>query len=145
MPQIENTSDLPEAIYHYCPEKSFYGILESKTLWLSDVRYMHDATEQKHFLDLAKQRLNELNHGDLYWDVQPIINNLERYSHYVFVFCFSKKVDLFKQWSEYADESKGYSIGFSSQWFRKNIHRARSEFCTFLKNDDINTRGRAVV
>ena len=125
MPQIEDTSDLPETIYHYCPKKGFRGILESKVLWLSDVHCMNDDTEQKWLLDMAKKRLHELQYGDRWRDILPIIMNWEKYSHDVYAFCFNKKVDLRGQWSEYADDGKGYSIGFSPHWFRSQtkIHR----------------------
>jgi hypothetical protein len=38
--------------------------------------------------------------------------------HDVYAFCFTKKADLSRQWHEYADNDKGYSIGISSNWFK---------------------------
>jgi len=118
MALIDDKTEILETIYHYCNEKSFRGILKSKKLWLSDVHCMNDSTEQTWLINKAKKRLQELNQGNLWRDILPIIINLEPMDHNPHAFCFSPNPDLLSQWRAYADDGKGYSIGFSSSWLK---------------------------
>jgi hypothetical protein len=36
-----------QELFHYCPTESFYGIVTSKTLWLSNSIYANDPNENK--------------------------------------------------------------------------------------------------
>ena len=132
MGQINDDTEIPETIYHYCSETSFQGILKSKQLWLSDVHCMNDSTEQKWLIGKAERRLNELNHGDLWRDIQPIIINLHPMDHNPHAFCFSPSPDSLSQWRAYADDGNGYSIGFSSSWL-KNQKKTHGRYVALWK------------
>lgn len=123
MALISDKTEIPDTVYHYCPESSFQGILHSKRLWLSDVHCMNDTTEQTWFINKAKERLQELNQGDSWRDIEPININLEWMALDPHIFCFSSRINLPNQWRDYADDYKGYSIGFSSSWLENQKNR----------------------
>ena len=53
-------ADLPdETLYHYTNLKGLLGIVESRVLWASDIRYMNDASELKHTVDLIRIEIRQ--------------------------------------------------------------------------------------
>ena len=57
---MTDVPDTPDTIYHYCGVSGFHGILESKTLWMSDAYSMNDYTEHRLILDKAVEQLETL-------------------------------------------------------------------------------------
>jgi len=45
---------VPELLYHYTDSAGLQGILESRTLWATDIRYLNDETEAS----LRKRRVD---------------------------------------------------------------------------------------
>src|SRR5262249_50778753 len=43
----------PHTIYHYTDENGFRGIIESGTLWCSDIFYLNDPSELRYGVDIA--------------------------------------------------------------------------------------------
>lgn len=106
-------SDLPGTIYHYCGLTSFRAILESKQLWLSDVHCMNDSTEQTWLINMAMRSLCDPRYQGY---LQAITTNFDWMDLNPHAFCFSERPDLLSQWRAYAEDGKGYSIGYSSSW-----------------------------
>ncbi len=51
-------SDIPgERLYHYSSFNGLLGIVESRSLWASDIRYMNDSAELKHTADLIRKEV----------------------------------------------------------------------------------------
>ena len=52
--------DTPKGLlYHYTTLTGLLGIVGSKKLWASDIRYMNDSAELKHSADLIRQEVQE--------------------------------------------------------------------------------------
>ena len=122
-----------ELIYHYTDLTGLLGILESKELWATDVRYLNDASEATY----GEERLRELVARDLSGRFpRPeaanvfgrVWKNFTVQAPRSFVACFCKEGDLLSQWRGYG--RLGYAIGFD----REVLQRLAGE-CGFIVRD----------
>jgi len=121
-------------VYHYCSAEIFQKIIETRTLRLADItksndtaeilwitQFIDDAIEQEYqrqekafrdkcSLDSVIMRKAKYYQAS-YW------GEFSRYAH--FVSCFTGKGDSIGQWCRYADDEKGFAIGFSSECFEQ--------------------------
>src|SRR5512133_1541887 len=52
-------ADIPQGVlYHYTTFSGLLGIVGSRSLWASDIRYMNDSAELKHTADLLRTEIN---------------------------------------------------------------------------------------
>ncbi|ADV84895.1 DUF2971 domain-containing protein [Terriglobus saanensis] len=112
-----------DIIWHYTNGAGLLGILQSSTLFASQVSCLNDTTETKYATDLYKKAVAELIQ-ELHRD-QDAVEFLNRVLDYVkeepdspthgtskfFVTCFSGDEDELTQWDRYA-KPNGYAIGF---------------------------------
>lgn len=109
-----NNNDI---IYHYCDANAFHSICTNRKLWFNDLFSMNDYME--------------LHWGYSIWE-QAASTRLEKYGkdfldeideviHYsglqglLLANCFSTDKDVLSQWRAYADDGKGYVIGFNAE------------------------------
>ncbi len=111
----------PSRIYHYTNDVGLQGILRSGALWLSDIFDLNDPSELRHGFSQATDILKELAASGPP-EAQRFALDFERFltdggiedaAHY-FVCCFSKESDELGQWRAYADNGRGYSLGFDA-------------------------------
>lgn len=112
-----------EVLYHYCSMEALLGILQNKSLRLTNARYMNDSKEISWIYEIAKKVLwdkqfqcnseNELrlckrllSHCD-----ELFLSETSFPSYYCS--CFSTNGDSLSQWRAYADDGRGVAIGFS--------------------------------
>jgi Protein of unknown function (DUF2971) len=111
----------PPIIYHYTSAAGLRGILESGRLWLSDIFTMNDPSELKHGVSQAGGLLRAKaasgppetkrfarDFADFY--ERALVDT----AHY-FVCSFSSDGDDLGQWRAYADDGRGYSLGFDGE------------------------------
>lgn len=55
--------NLPEIIYHYCSAASFYGIVQSRSIWLSSSLDMNDLSETKFLKHQIVQYIRKIKHA----------------------------------------------------------------------------------
>jgi hypothetical protein len=120
---MSENANLPEVVYHYCNATAFYSILTKRALWLGSVLCMNDYMEQRHLLGKAKRLLKELAEGETGRFVSPLIRYFDRAKLTPFACCLSMEGDLLSQWRAYADDGKGFSIGFRSDDLRQAAAR----------------------
>jgi hypothetical protein len=62
-----STDEIPDGpLYHYCSMGSLYGILDSLTLRLTNIRYMNDSKEISWLYEHAKNVvLTRMRHGQI--------------------------------------------------------------------------------
>jgi hypothetical protein len=106
--------------YHYCGTEGFRCILSTKTLWATHFKYLNDAGEIRRGIEIAKEEAISLRDvakigiEQFYFD--QVVRQLgEKASRHVFVVCFSEEGDLLSQWRAYADDGRGFAIGFDLQ------------------------------
>jgi hypothetical protein len=144
-------------IYHYTNDAGLHGILKTGKLWFTDIFNLNDPSELKHGMDLALEVLElKANNGPpelspFFQKVKKLVGEgvsahySERYStryfgHY-FVCCFSKNGNDLGQWRAYADNGRGYSIGFDGATLDKVFIATKTETSlpqTFLVTYDDN-------
>ncbi|MEQ1551632.1 DUF2971 domain-containing protein [Sphingorhabdus sp.] len=113
-------------LYHYCSSATFLSILETGKMRFGDVNMMNDVSEWGYcyrlfesaanaLLDLIPEKpaLEGLN-ADFFDKVDDYLSPKQLYSHPV-IACFSKEPDVLSQWRGYADDSRGWAIGFDGQ------------------------------
>ena len=104
---------------HYCSAESFMAITKNKTLRFCDLQHMNDLSE----LALGEQLLYDvledktLNNNQ----IATVLTAIEIFKErFVLVsISFSKNGDQLSQWRGYADDAKGFSIGFDAKCFTK--------------------------
>lgn len=112
-------SDSPaETLYHYTTFKGLLGIVASRCLWASEIRYMNDSAEIRHAADLIRaevqrristgstnaQLLNQFND----WVAHRMTSG-----HMLFGASFRANGNLLSQWRGYSAMGKGVSLGFN--------------------------------
>lgn len=115
-------NEIPKILYHYCSIENFYNIIVNKTLWLTDSfstnDYMENRWINKKIDELLPNYINNENNQqfkDVF--VQYNINN-----YIPFISCFSEDGDLLSQWRSYANDGRGFSIGFNTEYFGIKHH-----------------------
>ncbi len=110
-------------VYHYCSTQSFLSIIQSKTLWLSDVNTLNDYSETHWAYEQFIEALNlEINENNITIEFCKQIDEVVSTSQLrilPFVCSFSTNGDLLSQWRAYADDGCGFAIGFNSQEIHK--------------------------
>lgn len=110
----------PEIIYHYTDDNGLAGILQHGTLWLTDIFSLNDPSELRHGIGIASGLIRELGRGDegleLFADrFVKIVNARPENIANFFVYSFSKADDDLGQWRSYADDGRGYVLGFDTR------------------------------
>ena len=111
---------------HYCDLNAFQCIIEKQTIWLSDIHFLNDSSEESLFLDAlsdvmsrmlekvsnsTREHINENN------DIKTLFTNIKHlYENVAYICCFSDNMnDDLSQWRGYADDGKGMCIGFHKE------------------------------
>jgi hypothetical protein len=132
----------PSLLYHYTSDIGSRGILESGLIWLSDMFRLNDPSELRHGFSHAVQILSEKAKtgpeeaklfAEIFEDV--IADSLERTAHY-FVCSFSANGDELGQWRAYADNGRGYALGFDGKALENAFGRDASSSTYHITYDD---------
>ncbi len=111
-------ADIPQGVlYHYTTFTGLLGIVRSRALWASDIRYMNDSAELRHTADLINVEVRErIDSGHpnssllaqfVDWVSHRITNG-----HMMFGVSFRSQGNLLSQWRGYSVPGKGVSLGF---------------------------------
>lgn len=117
-------------MYHYCSAVTFHNIISNRTIRFSDINLLNDAEEGSWgynvFLEAANRILERKNVPNILPNVTvDFIDKMDSIWHYSsfslssFVACFSLEGDSLSQWRAYADDGRGFSIGFSMKELRR--------------------------
>ncbi|QEE28573.1 DUF2971 domain-containing protein [Terriglobus albidus] len=117
------TKPIPKNLWHYTSYKAFQGIVESKQIFATDLRYLNDSQEFVHAKELAQELADEVVDSsaagvvvngmlkkavDLAFNTGPL--RADRLQ--VMVASFSNARDQLSQWRGYSGASSGVSISF---------------------------------
>lgn len=150
-----------DVVYHYCSVEAFLNIIQSSTLWLSDVLKSNDSKEEtwirEKINDKIEKLLTEIDLRALEaWQTWSQINNT--LSGTIYVSCFSQQKDCLSQWRGYAQDGQGMAIGFSKEFlqilnrpyslkFDRIIYKERiqNKFISKIVNENIKKMTRTGV
>ncbi|MDX9835473.1 MAG: DUF2971 domain-containing protein [Desulfobulbus sp.] len=115
-------ADTPHGtLYHYTTFTGLLGIVRSRSLWVSDVRYMNDSAELRHTADLISAEVRERidsghPHPQLLSQFADWIAHRITSGHLLFGASFRSHGNLLSQWRGYSLPGKGVSLGFCPEY-----------------------------
>jgi hypothetical protein len=112
----------PSIIFHYTDDAGLKGILESGKFWFTDIFNLNDPSELKHGLSHAVNILKSkvvASRPECKLFTEQFEDFVEKggiqaSAHY-FVCSFSSAGDDLGQWRAYADNGRGFAIGFDAK------------------------------
>lgn len=129
---MSKKEDTSEYIYHYTTMAGFKGIIESREIWATDLRYMNDPTELKLGYEYLNKMVCETGNSGNTIEMDPSIP--------IFACSFSKHKDVLSQWRAYA-KGGGVAIGFPRNLLQ-NVAAANDyvlEDCIYYDLEDEST------
>lgn len=107
----------PANLYHYTSGTGLLGIVDSDSVWATQIHYLNDSKEFQHAIDLAKEVLDATPMDSEPTDRLAIKQNLslalDNLSGLgIYVACFSEAPDSLSQWRGYCAPGFGYCLGF---------------------------------
>ncbi len=103
-----------ETIYHYTDINGLIAILESQSLFSTNINFLNDSKEFKHGVELIDKNIKLIKETA---KNKKLLQNLKKETNTIldidkYVICFSKNGDLLSQWRSYGNKGKGIAIGF---------------------------------
>lgn len=120
---VERTDKQANFLYHYTNNTGLIGILNSKSIWMTDINYLNDHQEYKHFLkylEISYQEKSATMSNQMKHWTQPLLDDVLNPSNLsrIFVASFSENSDSLGQWRGYS-EGRGFNLRFKRQNLRK--------------------------
>lgn len=114
-------SPLPEILHHYTDHAGLFGIIESRTFWATNIRYLNDESEIRYSRDLLgalAERLRPEFGGD--WAAGVVCDAVAALassgtSPDTFVTSLCDDGDNLGQWRGYSAQGSGYAIGLNRE------------------------------
>jgi len=114
----------PRLIYHYTNDVGLKGIVESGKLWLTEVSSLNDPSELNHGFGVAVRELkgmviNEPTESQKFAaDLELVAakDTIQKSADF-FICSFSLCGDDLGQWRAYADNGRGFALGFDAAAF----------------------------
>ncbi len=113
-------------LYHYCSAATFQAIASYGTIRFTDINMLNDESEVRLAYSVFEEAATKLikREGILpsapampkeFFDrVDSIVAPSQLIAH-PFIACFSLEPDMLGQWRSYADDGRGYAVGFKAQ------------------------------
>ena len=115
--------EFPSVVWHYTSAAGMLGILESGSIFATQLACLNDQTELRYAMGYVRAALREMRP---LWQNDPnavfILDLLEKTREVdlvpessLFVACFSRHADDLSQWRAYGGGENGYALGFQTQ------------------------------
>jgi Protein of unknown function (DUF2971) len=116
-----------ELIYHYCRPEAFLEIARHQAIWLSAYYVLNDALEREWgysiFAKVAEQLRDEL--GKEFIDHVMKAITASTFRSVAMISCYSLDADVLSQWRAYADDGRGFAIGFDPKLMKMPAKKLR--------------------
>ena len=107
-------------LYHYTTSSGLKGILDSRSIWCSHIRYFSDPKEWVYGESKVISKVEKLlslekddNIEKLLNDLIILIKSITASFYDIYAACFCKNCNLLSQWRSYSNRGGGYSLGFT--------------------------------
>jgi hypothetical protein len=119
---LVSNGELPPVIYHYTNDVGLRGILKTGKFWLTDIFALNDPSELEHgvshFIKALDNKIaNGHPEGRSISECFKIFMSKKKLFASFFVCSFSSDVNDLGQWRAYADNGRGFAIGFDTKIF----------------------------
>lgn len=126
----KHSSDESLILYHYTNLDGLKGILNTRSIWLTNTSTLNDPTELTYGKDIILNSLNdkfveetEPLIKDLLSDIIAHVMTYESISFKTYVACFCEENNLLSQWRAYGHYGGGYNLGFKFNSNTEFYHR----------------------
>lgn len=117
----------PRVLFHYSPVSAFHSIISGQNLRLSLLDVSNDYMEGRWIHEVLRDVFQSNPVTARYTDVLLKRAELAISFPVVAAFCLSEEADQLGQWRGYADDGRGFSIGFHKTYFEILGHKNRDE------------------
>ncbi|WP_055148857.1 DUF2971 domain-containing protein [Jiulongibacter sediminis] len=106
-----------DLIYHYCDTNAFFSICTNQKLWMNDLHSMNDFMELHWGYSIWEQSASTRikKYGREFLDEIDEVIHFSGLQGLLLANCFSRDKDVLSQWRAYADDGKGYVVGFNAK------------------------------
>lgn len=133
---LERYDILPTTLYHYTSISGLLGVINSKSIWASDIQYLNDKDEFFHTINILEKKAAKSFKGrsqnklkQQLYSLFKGIGILDEFD--VYVFSLSEKGDLLSQWRGYCPNF-GFSIAFDLKKLKKAVETNIETECILL-------------
>lgn len=139
----EHYSRQPEKdLFHYTTAVSFFNIIKSKKLWMTQIQYLNDSKEFRHGIELAIEELKSLktkspSHEDKLFD--RLRKSMPSNGARSFIFSLSEKPDLLSQWRAYC-VGGGFSVGFNPEKLKMLVNTQKMRLLPCIYNESLQRK-----
>lgn len=122
--------DPPQILYHYTAAEGLLGMLQSRQMWATNVRFMNDTSELDYGIRLVREIFDEKEFVD-----QPSANVRTAFGRYRegifamlddaeqntkhFAVSFCENQNLLSQWRGYGQSGGGFALGLETRSLRE--------------------------
>jgi hypothetical protein len=128
----DNDVAQPSVLYHYTQAPGLLGVCSSRSLRLTDIRFLNDIAELRYSVELARAHLDHLAANTKTDPERQLLENWrmllytpEGIRFYLASFC--EDGDQLSQWRAYGQEG-GYAIGFAPERLKKAAESLRQPY-----------------
>lgn len=108
-------------VYAYCSIDAFMNIITSESIWCSSAEFMNDPFDCRAYNNAVDAWFVESDLDIIVKNGVRDTYNLRYFGFIPFISCFSLGRDTLSQWRGYADDGKGFAIGFGADEIRTQI------------------------
>lgn len=106
-----------DRLYHYTSLNTFFNMIKSREIWMSNTGSMNDRKETLHFIEMIEKELALYEKTDFFEKVYKQIP-----LNYKYAFCLSTEKDDAAQWERYGDSAMGVCLGFNVEELCKCLY-----------------------
>lgn len=130
---------LPPIVYHYTTMDVLLKVVDSRSIWATNIKYLNDVLERNHCLQRVRERLTWADAKERWGSVSEEVADLNEREYMPtlpFVASFSKDRDSLTQWRSHCPKGNGVCIGFRTESLSKAFLMT-NEVSRPDQNDDI--------
>lgn len=115
-----HSRDAKLILHHYTDARGLHGIISSRELWCTEIKFLNDSKEFEYGTNRIKEAIDVLSiayedkpviQESFLGRLKTVITSFASVQYHIFVACFCEEADLLSQWRGYADHGGGYSMG----------------------------------
>ena len=111
----------PAVLYHYTSTEGLIGIIKTRKMWASHVRFLNDPSELDYGTALVRRVVGALLRSSsdsrqthVLSEIQAPVAAFEGHID-TYVLCFCAGGDILSQWRAYGERGGGYALGFKTK------------------------------
>jgi hypothetical protein len=120
---LPNVLSDPDVVYHYTSAATLLKIVESESIWATNLQYLNDITESTHCINTLRRRVTNFlarNPSDFGERLQSALESAGVSFEPPYVASFSAIQDSLPLWRSYCPNGNGVSIGFKMSALKRS-------------------------